>query len=774
MSKIIRLFLSLFLLIGFNQLSLVLGQNNQNPSPGKITGQTIGFEVVFVLDISPNFPGYLVDLHQIVNSAYEIFEKYTENKNTYHLITFNSSVELPEVDNTILIEELKEKFRWMINSNRCINYEATYPEDALNKVFHFYNEKFPQKVGIVLFIYNTARVNRPDDLQQTIRILKSSIEMNVFRYLFHTQESENDIRQKIEEIAAKALEIEFASPVKRNEFNALKTENLTLREETETLKNQLKNQEGNLETRVKLLEGSERELKVMRDRRDKKINTLNSVLFTSFVVFIVVLIILIKDKMPFFQYKRKILWGKLIPLDDDNRKPLDLSQKPSKGIVETASRLSNLKLFQDCRHGKRVIAIQADFGRVECLDKNKVACRNNQYIDERTRFIKLSDPAEGKNFTFKYRFLDEIEDCYETPVEGPPKFKGRLKIIKEIKKNFLGVPKYRFHYIISGIGNSGKTSLMLHLYKKIFNEDEMVKQYEAVLIQDDKEKYIDFNSFGTYLKNEIKGMNSGERKLIILIDDYDKISDRFEEGDLEKFKDLVRYYHKELDYFFIISGQKVFSPKYANHLPDHTHKIALIGIDNFNPAKEENGYDMECALDLIDSILVKVGLSRNHLSKAVKKEIVKYSNGIPYFIMRILYEMLDIWLDDYNIYSIRKRNVEEAASKVANSSDYAMIERICSWEMKNKDKAFLDGVSIPDVLNKISVYGKGKIKKRRLMGKLGFIHREKNETEEEHFDKIVEQLKETGLIAEEGENIIGIPYLFYFKGGTVIDDTTNN
>lgn len=333
MSRAIKSFLVFFFIGGLS--ALLLAQDNRQPPLE--TGKTKGFDVVFVVDVSPGEKAYAELLLEFVEQAYNAFAK--ERKNGFHLVTFTDNATLFKtgIDKNSLLDGLKSQIP---NKTRSANFKH-----GLDEVFGLVADSFPLKVGIVLFIssgdesrFKTEK-NR-GGLKRTIQALKRNgftvfsiflsagirgckdcmeeisqwSHKNELSYKnFFEIDKEKDIRSKVDSLTEEALKIVFSSPAERIEINSLK-------EDIENIK------------AVNL--NSDEELRGEIYTRDKKNNRLLFFLLASLgvlVTFTIFLIFMYRTNRLVFIFSRK-----KVPLvvKDEKKSSQDLIKPPFNDINE--------------------------------------------------------------------------------------------------------------------------------------------------------------------------------------------------------------------------------------------------------------------------------------------------------------------------------------------------------------------------------------------------------------------------------------------------------
>ena len=373
-------------------------------------------------------------------------------------------------------------------------------------------------------------------------------------------------------------------------------------------------------------------------------------------------------------------------------------------------------------------------------------------------------------------------ESYKHPVSEEGEFVGREKEIDEIKNNFLKETKDYYHYVISGMGNYGKTSFMRYLYFTLFGKDEkFIQKFDTALIEFNSfmEEFKQKSDFKETFNEQIKPLIKADAKeKILLIDDYDKMLNKFPDDFINSISSL-----DEKRIFLILAGQKDISlleREYANRFPlytRYTHSITLGGMDDsIYTLKKDNDNKSINSIQLIDFLRSKIGLKTDCLNDDVKSEIVTYSSGIPYFIKRILYELLSEWLDNYAMHPLKIDDVENAVSKIIEPSKEYTIKRACWFDEEPYGTINVvpnSVVLIRDIVNAIAAVGKGKARRGEIMKKvipLPYPNREIERARIASFNEKLNKLATMGFVAQDNEYLVGIPHMFFYKGENIIYD----
>ncbi len=769
--------------------------------------QEKGMKVVFIVDVSSSLRNHGQMIIDFVGGLIDSFEDI-ENKE-YHLVTFCEEPKFfnPEkLDKSSILKEID----YEIARNKHKSF--TYPLYALIQSFELIENNFPQKVGIVIFIsdgedsryeyderYKHIRKTEfrkaHDDLGQVIIAIKKVgfTVYNVFidtgneRYMCedcmdmlaqlsgpelikvkfdsdndkYKLDSDNDkykseIRNKVNLLKNKIKNANFISPAPRVEVNMMKKE---WEEKKGKLENQVK-YTGNklsvllfliglfligilflgiwIRTRWKRREEEEKKKKEEEKRED--------------------------------ELKLNMLWGKLI---DPQKQVIDLSDKAPGFKLEPAKNKKFPTLeFQpaNCK-GKKAIKINCEVGRIKFLKNDKKKETGNHYIDMETCYFKVFPSKRSKSNEYDYIFLNKLSESCKNPVWETDEFKGRQALLDEIKGNFLKEGGDCYHYLISGMGNAGKTSLMNHLYYISLGEDDMIKQkYRLAMVEFKPKYYTTFASLEAIITAQLNSSKSGKKNLI-LIDEYDSLFERYP----VEFGDLIKKNSGTFDYFFILSGRKgreLLERRYVDLLPPYMIHKKLEGLDDIESNIEKT---YEKSLELINYLISDIGLPKSVLAEDIKCKIALYASGFPSIIKRILKELIIYWLSNYNEKAIHLEHVEKAFDVFKSNIKDSLLRRACEYDERNYANLpapLATEVRIRDILNILSERFKGNAPKEEIKNILTRDPGGDPEIEDgrkESFDRKIEQLKDMGIIKESKEFFKGIPYMFFYGGGKIIE-----
>lgn len=737
-------------------------------------------KIVFLVEVSPGIRKHFSPIKKFVTSAYRKFLDI--GKNDFHLIIYSHRAKLYPTNET---GEIKQILTLISISTREFDFDrfnGCFPKHGLARVFDLVAEKFPQKVGIVFFI-SSGQDSRPDaaqlndDLGRTIKSLKKNgftvscifidTGINKLERLERMVKiaeyagtkplleinNQSNIYTYVNQLKERVDKIDFCSPVPREIHEVEKKEKEDLKtalEKTEKAK-------------------TEAEDKYKSSVKEKKI------------FFFVALSGLVLILGGFFLWKKlkptpeeqihlPILWGILDPQDEkfDN---IDL-YKESPGYVldhpKSLPKLPKPEFSPGKRKGKKVITVELEAGKVEFLKKDKKSTRNH-YIDEDTCYLKvISDEDENIFHQYKYIFLNKLAHDCENPVWKKEDFKCRDEIVKEIKDNFLDEINCH-NCLIYGMGNSGKTSLMKHLYNIALGEDQEIKrQYSMAFIEFNHDDYSEFYHLEEEIKKQLDDGEEGHKKLI-LIDEFDKIFEVEDMNYCEAFGKFIRENSITQECFYIFSGKKgkilLKKDNCFNKLPKFIKFFNLGSLDNIEAIAHE---EYEISFEFLESLLQDIGFPGDALSMDVRSKIISYSSGFPHLIKRILWELLHDWLAHYNKHPIGVDHVDKAVDRIKKEVEILLLERAYRFDERNyngiKDIPAAD-VQIRQIMDILLKNFKGKrmIDKNLIQGDItsfptnSDIEKERKKS----FEEKIKQLKEMGFITEsqDQQNLIVIPSL---------------
>lgn len=499
------------------------------------------------------------------------------------------------------------------------------------------------------------------------------------------------------------------------------------------------------------------------------------------------------------------LWGRLV--DRDTKKEYNLIDKKN-GYTPGCIPGDKIEFYVKNRAGNKVILVQQEEGSIEFLDEERNPCKNNcGYISKDTRFFNIENFGDPKNNIkrFEYHFLNKLKETFDKPLLDKQVSRENIKEIEKIKKNFIGrqdileairknfiTAEVHHHYLICGVSNTGKTSLLRYMHNIFFpNDPEFNRKYISILFEFNEKDYKDkeFNQLKNDIKEELDSVDPGDKRTrLILIDEYDKIFVKYgvEFGEflLEIRKEDVENVETGSKNFFIFAGQrgkKLLNPRYKNYLPQHTEPFVLKGLDELKIILSKK--DKINSIKHIDNLLADIGFPQAYFPPEVKKRIIKLSSGFPFFTKAILHRLLIKWLGDYHLNPLTEDDVDKVVLPVIHKGKKYTTERA----FKNYDKEFnkdLDNtkqVTIESIIinltKQIGETGKvGRKKFERIMTGHSAPKKEKKEIiskRKENFDKKIDQLIDMGLIVGKGNYLFPIPYMFFTgTGGAESDKAT--
>ena len=752
----------------------------------KTDAQEKGIKIVFIVDVSPSLRSRKNLITDFVGDMINSFENENIKEKEYHLITFCEKAKFFKPNSQICKDDILKEIRSEIDKKSENNSLKTYPMYAFINTFKLIEKKFPKKVGIVIFISGGEDSRNKEvgkielrtaqnDLKQVICAIKKTgfTVYNVFVDTGNDLMCEYCMEMIAQWSGTRLIKIEhqwnipdnisllrnsventnFISPVPRMEFNGIEK------------------QFSDLKGRVKENQKSKSNYKII-------LVILGVILVGALITITLLIPLTLKLKKTIWKLTRPpldILWGKLDP-QKEGLKIIDLSKKsPRFELTPPQEELPTLELCPANRKGKKVIIIDHEEGRLKFSSKDKKTARNH-YLEAETCFFKIFHPDQKIAHEYRYNFLNKLSEICENPVWKKDEFKGRDAIVVEIRNNFLQPSGACYHYLISGMGNSGKTSLMKHLYHiGLGKEDEILQRYSLALVEFNSKDYTTFTGLEKEITKQLESYKGGQRKLI-LIDEYDKLYEKFE----DEFCEYIKKYSLNPEYFFILSGRKgrdLLGEKFFQHMQSFTHYRKLEGLDY---VKSIPGETYERSLELIESLISDIGFPGSALERNARREIVTYASGFPWLIKKILLELLIDWLAHFDKKTIKAVHVEGAVDKIKQHAKDFLLRRAIAFDERhyeNLDEIPSKEVLSRDILNKLSVDYKGKGSKREIKAAL-IIHPAGNPAivaeRGKSFDKKIKQLTDMGFIKEDNineeddVNLIGIPHMCFYKGEEII------
>jgi hypothetical protein len=168
-------------------------------------------KIVFVVDVSYKLREFFPGILKFVEKVYR--EYLNISKNDFHLITFSQRAKLYPPEAIDEIEKIKE----IISNDSKQKFSFRYPKHGLGGVFDLVAEKFPQKVGIVIFISDGQDSRGSSsyvykDLGRTIKAIKKN-GFVVFSIFIDSGENTLEHREYMKKLAkyAKTIPLEITN-----------------------------------------------------------------------------------------------------------------------------------------------------------------------------------------------------------------------------------------------------------------------------------------------------------------------------------------------------------------------------------------------------------------------------------------------------------------------------------------------------------------------------------------------------------------------------------
>ena len=797
MKILIKPFLFILFICSLSGFSL-FGQTQSGPfSRGnvdhKITADAKGFDIIFLVDMSAAGKTYSSLVKKFINSACDTINTNfpKTKKNNYHLITLPQTPGAFKTRNILKEDILKAVMNRKRRSSIRIDLKS-----GLNSVFDLFEDGFLPNTGIVFFISNGN--NKKTNLARTKKDFKSTIDalkrsgITVFSiYLsagimkceecmimvsehagtpFHKIEKEADIPNTVNKLTGEVLKTDYSSPVEWENFkNEEKKWNDQLeqsRKESKRSKQENIRIREDIKTRDSLIEAIEKSEKEMIDVAEKQ-KTKTDILLVLLIALLGLVTFLQRDHLTFLQFKRQLLWGKLVisELGKPKDTVIDLSTRVKGDIIKTPGVVPDFRLSRRSHYGRKVICTEVKKGYIEYYKYgNGKPDKTDQYLGDQSKFIRISNLYGNHHCEYMYQFLEILEKSCLEPAPIDLLF-GREEKIDEIVNNFLEEKKRNcYNMVLSGMGYAGKTSLLRTL--KIYFEKDFLLRKKCVLehIEYDPTEKLNIKQFKENFKLKITKLSKHKRKRkILMVDNYDDLLTREDKA----LSGLIQKCGSQYDIYLVLSGKMpadLIYERYSDYLPQHYNEIVLDEIGN--PA------------DLIDAMLDEIGFPGEFVKTEVKTHIAHYASNIPYFCKMVLKELLKTWLENDKKNTLTVPDVEEAAEKVAdNERTYYLKNIVPSYDKADENKR--DKVRLQDIMTIVS----------RFKGSVGFeeIERRLTNDEDENYRKKkkksfrekLQQLIKLGLLKEESGYLIGVPYLFHFRGdrevkGESTDTKTKN
>lgn len=796
MDRIMKTLLLISFIIGFEHC--LFSQVFQSLYTG--TGKTIGLEVVFVVDISQANRQYRNLVEGFVEQVCDMLP--ASPKTGYHLITFADSAKLfnynpGKIDKEGILKEIQNEMK--------TKRKRTSPEIGLLKVFDLVLQDFPEKVGIVFLISDykvgLKKVQDQEDLKWTIGLLKKSGYTTFSIYIppgkpnaeihlklttifsgfgknyYMINNDPNNNRKEVEGIVAKALAAKFSSPVSRVKF---KNHEDSWREQNKQL--ELENE---------IVMGKINALEVKKEELIRQNKTQKSILILSYFIMGIFLLALIlaalyiyflRKRSQVVPLEKKHLWGILAPQEGFKRTDkINLGSRSQEVLVETSEGIPDIKLVPCSYDGKRVLCVHAKNCSIKCYNDDE-KWHKTHYIDpENTKKVKISGYLGKNEVMFNYYFLDLLKKSYQNPVSEVNDFFGQIQVLEIIARNFLKkVVADQKNIVISGMQKSGKSSLLWFLKKICTNRIALRSEYSYLrnnyrairnkyivgLIRYDPEKHRTFNKYKKDFDKIVNELNGDERKKILLIDDYDILYQKFKKLDKPKksgkkdnpqrsetgFDKLLNKLNDEKIYF-IAAGRMPRS--IINDFPNlDCRDIVLKGIEDLHSFANSN--------KLIGSICEEIGFP-NILNDEIKKEIAIYASKMPFFCKKILYEVLSKWLKDPDKNLFVKEDVEKAVIEIVRNDGEEFKKKNVTRFDTNPNSIPFKGISFEDITSRISQKYTGRIKRIEVENQITGFYQYIEGFNKDYIDIKIRELIELGLIEKDGDYLVGIPHLFYYR-----------
>jgi hypothetical protein len=732
-----------------------------------------GIFITFIVDVSPSLGPLKKLITDYVEGVIESLERENIRKKEYRLITFCDKANYfkpnRNLDKDDITDEINDEIEKRIGKAKL----KTYPLYAFIKSFELIKKNFTREVGIVIFIsdgednrtkrYESKRAH--DDLRQVIIGIKKTgfTVYSVYIKTGNTPSCEpcmktiagwagtslikinagSNLTEEISNLKKQIIGSRFISPVPRKKH--------TEREEQLLAAN-----------RIKEKEMEPLKLKNKKYKRDIVLLAIIGVMLLS-VLIMGVFWVWRGQKIKKKELKARIpelniLWGK-IKFRGKDGEIIDLSKKTKSFKFSPPFNYPEIEFFTEKREGKKAIIILCKNGRVKFYTKENKEIYID-YIDEQTCSFKIYKKYSKKPLVYDYNFLNKLEKSCHNPVWENGEFLGREQVVGEIKDNFLNL-KEIYHFLISGMGNAGKTSLMNYIYHIGLGEDEQVKEkYSLALIEFKTEAYAAFADVERKITNQL--LPGGEKKNLIIIDEYDQLLEAFP----DEFGAFVKERTNDYKNFFIFTGRKGASLVEQDFLPPYMYFKNLEGLDYAESIAEE---DYFTSFKLLESLILDLGIPGNVLGEDVKRQIVTYASGFPSLIKQILYELLRKWITHFDNPAVTLEGVETAVKEIKENAKGFLLQRACDIDESRHEEPIAGEVRIREILNRLSEGYRGTAPTEALKADLT-MYQEDDIVEKRSvsFDEKILQLKEMGFIKEYDGNFIGIPHMFFYKGEKVI------
>lgn len=471
------------------------------------------------------------------------------------------------------------------------------------------------------------------------------------------------------------------------------------------------------------------------------------------------------------------LWGKLYYKDKYGKdEGIDLSDKEDKYIFEDKNFFTKVTFEINIQDGMKTIIVtpESTKAKVEFLDENDNPLKS-KFIDNNTQYIQINKKSKRdkktKSIRFEYFFLERIGKSYAEPVWERGDFIGRDDELEKIKENFLKEDGDYYDCVISGMGKSGKTSLMRHLNEIYFSDKEEIlsEKFITQLFEYDQEKYEKFSNFKSEVEAWLKTIkDSNRRKIIILIDEWDKL--------IAKHK---RYFIgfiwkcKRANHFFIFSGQKGKKlienelPKNCD-LPPHIKQITLYGLD---VGKKPDDNNVNNSISLIDKMLKEICFPGNYFLNSTKEYIASITSSLPSLIKEILESAISEWLQNHEIRPITPDDVRKAvvASETADDQEDRLYRWVTDYDIRSNPhkKIINEELSVTEIIEALKSCSdsEGKVNLKDFRDKISKYPGSDNKKligkRMKSFDEKIDILASMGYVKRDGDNLFGVPRMVF-------------
>lgn len=779
--------------------------------------------IIYVVDVSQGMNLHKKAINNLISQTYDDLQNMGYHE--FHLVIFS---DFPLVYSYLpkesgakdkILSALSDGFQAKAGFNRNI----VYPQYALGVVNEITGTDFPGKVPVVLFIsqgknsLTGKRSKQPgnNSLEKTVAVLKRN-GYNIFCIYFQNENGngkefmnsiastaktaliqikkghvDQDINDAVNRIRQMIDGLILDTPVLRSwledekkkwidDYNRLDKENHSLLQEKLESSYRVSTMmyhfgiQGILSIQTRI---ANRRLKLENKNR-RQLHPGNKsfwdYLFRYLSVALAIWIGFLywqkkQKRLPFKKEPLSLLWGRIeYKINKNKQEPVYLGKQKSGYCLEPPNGLPKLDFTCGFRDGKKVIEIQKEKGTVKYLYYPGVPC--NDYIDFDTRGFEVA--YDGKKQLFEYHFLDILENLKKEPIwEMDDFFKGRTKQIEQI---ILGlIDRKDHHFLIHGTGNIGKTTLMNRLHKKIFKDDNRVNQtYDSIYIEYKADIHKTYSHFKTDLDKCMETFQSDKPRKIVMIDNYDQ---GLEELKVDFFN-LLKHFFNTDGYYLILSGQKndVFlHPDWRDLISRKTTLIPLKGLD------DSVGIISTChqsvSVELLYKYLDHIGFPSDYLSVEVAQKMAQLASGFPGLIQRILKELLTIWLKSDKMHPLKVSHVEDVIKPIINSTRDYLLERAHRLDINGRINIPDTEVRVSEIFNAIARLSdsRGKVESNKLTKQLAESSAYAKKIREERRQSLtlkMEKLFHMGFAEKEGDCIVGIPNIFFYRKENLYDN----